>query len=121
MIMATTYQVVAPCVTNVPVSTGQGTQMATFYTNHLLPPSVPADRIKHLLSLGLIKAVEPAEEAKPSEAVKAAGPAAPPVTARSSKAELVAHGVARGDDAAELEKATREQLLARYVSKPDKQ
>ncbi|GAA3027251.1 hypothetical protein [Streptosporangium longisporum] len=51
--------------------------------------------------------------------VPAPGSATVPATvnARSKAAELIEYGVRRGDDRAELEALTREQLLARYVRK----
>ncbi|GAA3251653.1 hypothetical protein [Nonomuraea helvata] len=117
--MAKTYQVIGACVTNVPVSTSQGTQLSTFYTGQVLPADVPEARIQHLLSVGLIKELESTE---PAEAAAApSGEPEPAVTARSSKPDLVAYGVARGEDRAELEKLTRDQLIAKYVRQPDKQ
>jgi len=133
--MAKSYQVVGACVTNVPVAGPHGTQLATFYAGQPLPEGVPADRVKHLLSVGLIK--ETGGEAKPTGATPASSqqaskpasqtpantgqqtgqpPQAPEsVNGRSSKADLVAYGVAHGGNEAELDALTREQLIERYV------
>ncbi|MFI7468140.1 hypothetical protein [Nonomuraea sp. NPDC049646] len=120
--MAKTYRVVGACVTNLPVSTAQGTQLATFYTGSILPEAVPADRVKHLLSVGLIEEVP--GEAKPTGATPTEPTATgssqqtqPPdtVNGRSSKGDLVEYGVARGANRDELDNMTREQLLERYV------
>ncbi|MDX3100450.1 hypothetical protein [Nonomuraea angiospora] len=118
--MAKTYQVIGACVTNIPVSTSQGTQLSTFYTGQILPADVPEARIQHLLSVGLIKEHESTEAAE-AAAAPSGGETEPAVTARSSKPDLVAYGVARGEDRAELEKLTRDQLIAKYVRQPDKQ
>ena len=116
--MAKTFQVTGACVTNVPVTGAQGTQLATFYAGHLLPADVPADRIKHLLSVGLIAEIgdstpKTAEVSAPVSSQ--GGGASTAVNARSSKADLVEHGVAQGGDRAKLDALTREQLLDRYV------
>ncbi|MEU9888007.1 hypothetical protein [Sphaerisporangium sp. NPDC051011] len=113
--MAKTYRVTGACVTHIPA----GQQLITLYSGNLLPPGVPQDRIDHLLSVRMIEEVEsaPAETASPDTAAqepKAPEPAAK-VNARSSKPDLVDYGVARGDDRAELEALTREQLLGKYV------
>lgn len=111
------YQVVGACVANVPVDTPQGSQLAMFHQHALLPPGVPADRIAHLLSVGLIKEVGGSGTPEP----KPAAPEQPSgsVNARSSKGDLVEYGVANGGDRAELDAMTREQLLDRYVRKPE--
>lgn len=119
--MAKSYRVVGACVTNVPVSTGQGTQLATFYTGHVLPADVPADRVAHLLSVGLIEEV--GGDAKPTgatsdgegEQAEQAEQAPDSVNARSSKADLVNYGVAKGGNRDELDAMTRDQLLGRFV------
>jgi hypothetical protein len=114
--MAKTYRVTGACVTNVPVTTAQGEQLATFYTGHVLPRDVPDERIKHLLSVGLIKEAESAAPAA-EEAASTTSEAVPTVTARSTKPELIAYGVAQGGDQKELDALTRDQLLDRYVRK----
>lgn len=116
--MPTQYKVTGACVTNVPAGTAQGTQLITLYTGQILPADVPADRIKHLLSVKLIEEVggsdAPVEQTAPAQDSGQAG-GAKTVNARSSRADLVEHGVAQGDNRSELEQLTREQLLARYV------
>lgn len=54
--MAKRYQVTAACVTHIPGPSllGSGTALGTLYQDAILPPGVPADRIKHLLDNGLI-------------------------------------------------------------------
>lgn len=113
--MAKTFQVTGPCVTNVPVAGVQGTQLATFYAGHVLPADVPADRIKHLLSVGLIEEVG-GGAAKPVDTpVSEGGDAPAAVNARSSKGDLVAFGVAQGGDRAELDGKTVKELQALYL------
>lgn len=125
--MAKSYQVVGACVTNVPVAGAQGTQLATFYAGQPLPEGVPADRIAHLLSVDLIKEV--GGDAKPAGATPAPAPVSAPggdqvgqvpesVNGRSSKADLVAYGAAKGGDRAALDQLTRDELLDRYVRNP---
>ncbi|MER7131252.1 hypothetical protein [Streptosporangium saharense] len=110
--MAKQYQVVGACVTDIPTGGPMGPTRITLLTDAFLPPDVPAERIEHLLSVGLIKEVAdpaaPAAEEEGSEPVKT-------VTSRSSKQELIDYGVTCGDDRAELEALTRDQLLDRYV------
>ena len=112
--MPTHYKVIGACVTNVPATTANGTQLMTLYTGQLLP----ADRIKHLLSVKLIEEVgganSPAEESSspPPGGDQGGGKA---VNARSSKAELVEFGVAQGGDRAELDALTHKDLQARFL------
>lgn len=113
--MAKTYQVTGACITNIPVSSATGTQLATFYSRNLLPAGVPDERIKHLLSVGLIEEVsDDAPELAPSMPVQGEAPPAS-VNLRSSKGDLIEYGVANGGDRAELDNLTREQLLDRFV------
>ncbi|MEU8040873.1 hypothetical protein [Streptosporangium sp. NPDC049078] len=108
--MSKTYQVVGACIANLPIDTPQGAQLVMLHQHAVLPPGVPADRIKHLLSVGLIKEVAASAEPKP--------PAEEPeqkLTARSSKAELVDHGVAQGGDRAELDALTLKELQGRFL------
>ncbi|MCK2219701.1 hypothetical protein MF672_038785 [Actinomadura sp. ATCC 31491] len=114
------YIVTGACITHVPVSTAQGRMLVTLYRDAMLPADVPEDRIQHLLDSNLIEEVKggdaPAEEPKKLETVSGA-PAS--VNARSSKGDLVEYGVAQGDDRGELDAMTRDQLLDRYVRKPE--
>jgi hypothetical protein len=114
--MTPQYQVTAPCVVHIPVTTSAGTSLNTFYKDAILPPDVPEARIKQLLDSHLI-----AEVAVGSPAVEQQEGGEQPVAvnARSKHAELVAYGVAQGGDQAELGALTREQLLERYVRKPE--
>jgi hypothetical protein len=105
--MAKRYEVTGACVTHIPVSTSQGVMLTTLYRGAMLPADVPADRVKHLLDSNLVKPVG-GDEPEPAEGKTA-------VNSRSSKADLVAYGVAHGDDRAELEALTREELLDLYV------
>ncbi|WP_101791025.1 hypothetical protein [Nonomuraea indica] len=107
--MAKQYKVTAPCVVNVPVSSADGAQLNTFYRDAVLPEGVPADRIKHLLDSNLIAPVDGRVEAESVDQEQLS------VNSRSSKAELVEYGVAQGGNRAELEAATRDELLDRYV------
>lgn len=104
----TQYRVTAPCVTHIPVAAQGGSMLSTFYQDAVLPPGIPDGRIKHLLDSGLIEAIEEQKAAEPE-------PTPTGVNSRSSKGDLVEHGVAAGDDRAELEALNREQLLGRYV------
>lgn len=104
------YQVIGALVTDIPVGTPDGPMRTTLYQDAILPAGVPAERIAHLLDVKLIKKVggdEP-EAAEPE-------PTPTGVNSRSNKGDLVEHGVAQGDDRAELEKLTRDDLLAKYV------
>jgi len=107
--MSKTYQVVGACIANLPIDTPQGAQLVMLHQHAVLPPGVPADRIEHLLSVGLIKEVRGAKEPATSEQKPAA------VNARSSKAELVEFGVAQGGDRAELDALTHKDLQARFL------
>jgi hypothetical protein len=110
--VAKRYKVTAPCVVNVPVSSEQGAQLTTFYRDALLPEGVPAARVKHLLDSNLI---QPVDAGGKVEEERGGGEQQLTVNSRSSKAELVEYGVAQGDDRAELDALTRDQLLDRYV------
>lgn len=117
--MAKRYEVTGACITHIPVSTSQGPMLVTLYRGAALPADVPEDRIRHLLDSKLIAEVgdapaEPVEEQVPE------GGQAGAVNSRSSKADLVAYGVAQGDGTQEeLDALTRDQLLDRYVRKPE--
>jgi hypothetical protein len=97
--------------------------LGTFYKDAFLPDDVPPEKLDHLLEAKMIVEVEEGGDNEPSsqtpEDVKERGESqqAQPATvnARSSKADLVAYGVARGASQAELEEMTREQLLDRYI------
>ncbi|MFI7449545.1 hypothetical protein ACIBQX_18760 [Nonomuraea sp. NPDC049714] len=110
--MTKQYKVTAPCVVNVPVSSEQGAQLTTFYRGALLPEGVPAARVKHLLDSNLI------EQVKDGDA-----PVEQPLTvnSRSSKEQLVAYGVAQGDDRAALEAMTVKELKELYVKDAEPQ
>ncbi len=70
----TKYQVIAPCITHIPVPGVGGTSLDTLYQGAILPDGVPQDRIKHLLDTGLI--VEVGADAQPV----GVGTQDPPVT-----------------------------------------
>lgn len=117
--MAKQYQVVGACVTDIPTGGPMGPTRITLYKDAVLPSDVPAERIEHLLSVKLIKAVG---EAPAAQAEKPATPAGeqggdpkPTVNARSSRAELLDYGVAQGDDREELDKLNVKQLQDKYV------
>jgi hypothetical protein len=121
--VAKRYKVTAPCVVNVPVSSEQGAQLTTFYRDALLPAGVPADRVKHLLDSNLIEQVKGdtsvEEEQQDKVPEQEETPEVPAVNSRSSKQDLVAYGVAKGDGTPEaLDALTRDQLLDRYVRPP---
>lgn len=117
--MATEYEVTAACVTHIPASTSAGPMLLTLYRGNRLPGGVPQERIQHLLDGGMIRAVEePGPEPEP--AVEGEGSATPStVNSRSSKADLVAYGVAQGDDRDELEDMTVKELQALYLKSAD--
>ncbi|SFK92602.1 hypothetical protein SAMN05216275_14163 [Streptosporangium canum] len=109
----TKYKVTAPCVTHIPVPGPGGISLTTLYVDAVLPEGVDEDRIKHLLDSKLI--VEVGADAQPEGVGSEETSESRTVNSRSSKAELVDHGVAQGGGRAELEKLNRDELLARYV------
>lgn len=111
----TRYQVTAPCVVHVPAMTPSGPALGTYYQDAILPEGVPENKIRHLLDAGMIAAVGGADPAPTRPDSEQAERPATTVNARSSKGDLIEHGVAQGGDRAELEDLTREQLLDRYV------
>jgi len=115
--MSKRYQVIGALVANVPIDGPNGSTLAMFHQDAILPPSVPADRIKHLLSVKLIEEVGGSKEsAAPAEQKPPASDQKPTtVNARSSKAELVDYGVAQGGDRAELDALTLKELQARFL------
>lgn len=115
--MSKQYKVIGACITNVPIDTAQGSQLAMFHQDAILPPGVPADRIKHLLSVGLIEEVGGSKDSAEQPAAPDPGQAgeAKTVNARSSKAELVDYGVAQGGNRAELDAFTLKELQGRYL------
>lgn len=122
----TQYQVTASCVTHIPIMAPGGMALGMYYQGAILPDGVPDDRIKHLLNAGMIAAVgeaepEPEGGQEPGGGGGGGAPQAPAlsVNSRSSKADLVAHGIAQGGTPADLEQLTRDQLLERYVRKPE--
>ncbi|MEV4179937.1 hypothetical protein AB0J28_00640 [Streptosporangium canum] len=126
--MSKRYKVTAPCVANVPVSAAPDASMTIFYKDALLPEGVPAERLRHLLDGNMIEEIkgnEAAEQQKAEE--KSSTPTQAPasggqgVNSRSSKAELVDHGVAQGGDRAELEKLTHKELQDRYLKQAPQQ
>lgn len=110
----TRYQVTAPCVVHVPAMTPSGPALETYYQDAILPEGVPENKIRHLLDSGMIAVVGGTELPSEPDNKQVERPAAT-VNARSSKGDLVEHGVTQGGDRAELEALTREQLLDRYV------
>ncbi|MFB4275734.1 hypothetical protein ACBJ59_10615 [Nonomuraea sp. MTCD27] len=126
----TFYQVTAPCVVHIPTVTAAGPALGTFYKDAVLPDGVPQDKLDHLLANGMIRAVdepgsEPEAESEAGQdpaqggqdpAESPPGDGVPTVNSRSSKADLIAYGVANGDGTPEaLAELTRDQLLGRYV------
>jgi hypothetical protein len=110
------FRVTGPCLANVPTSGPLGEIRRTLYRDALFD----GDQVDgELLALwerrGLAEPVE-APAAKQSAAPKA-DDNPPAVTAKSTKAELVEYGVAKGDDRAELEKLKVDELRDRYVPK----
>ncbi|GAA2990777.1 hypothetical protein [Streptosporangium longisporum] len=115
--MSKQYQVIGALVTNVPIDTPNGAALSMFHQHAILPPGVPDDRIKHLLSVGLIKEVGGAPEPAPAETKTPAQEQEQKsaVNARSSKAELVDYGVAQGGRRDELEQLNLKELQGRYL------
>ena len=115
----TQYQVIAPCVTHIPVPGPGGTSLDTLYAGAVLPEGVPQDRIEYLLEAGLIAQVGKQADAATVNQLVPGQPAEPAgdktVNSRSSKGELVDYGVSRGGNREELEGLTRDQLIERYV------
>lgn len=95
----------------------------------MLPDWVSEFTVFVLSTSGAVKVVETAdptlvpEDELPAPVRLAEHPTPPPpaqqVNARSSKGDLVEYGVAQGGDRDELDAMTREQLLDRYVRKPE--
>lgn len=59
------YRVTAPCITHIPSTsyagtglTRSGVALITLYHGDFLPEGVPADKIRHLLDLGMIAEFE---------------------------------------------------------------
>ncbi|MFI7125990.1 hypothetical protein ACIBQ1_09870 [Nonomuraea sp. NPDC050153] len=113
----TRYEVTASCVAHIPVMTPGGLVLDMFYKGAILPDGVPAERLNHLVVAGMIRAVD--EPGAPAREQASDDGAPPSVNARSSKGDLVEYGVSQGGDRTELESMTREQLLDRYVRKPE--
>ncbi len=124
--MATEYEVVGACITDVPTNTAGGEMRVTLYKGaRITSASVPAERIAHLLDVGLIAPVgqdgQPVDQQEPKgdgtgDGTGGGSPA--PLTQRSTRGELVEHGVRQGGDRAELEKLSLKQLQDRYLPKP---
>lgn len=103
--MVKKYEVTGACVTHIPTVTTDGVETRiTAYQGAILPDTVPAERIKHLLDVNLIKEVGGQDQATE-----------PQVNARSSKADLIEYAVQQGAARDEAEAMTRDQLLDRYV------
>lgn len=108
--MATEYEVTAACVTHIPTVTSNGPMLLTLYRGNRLPSGVPQDRLRHLLDGGMIRAVE---QAVPADE-EGGGPSLT-VNSRSNKDQLVAYGMAQGDDRVTLDGMTVKELQAKYV------
>ncbi|MGC5012521.1 hypothetical protein ACLQ2R_17295 [Streptosporangium sp. DT93] len=121
--MSKQYQVIGALVTNVPIDTPNGATLGMFHQHAILPPGVPDDRIKHLLSVGLIKEVGGSAKTAEQPAAPDSGQTgeAKTVNARSSKAELVDHGVAQGGRRDELDALTLKELQTRYLKSSGQQ
>jgi len=113
--MSKQYKVVGACVANVPIDSPSGPTLAMFHQDAILPAGVSEERIKHLLSVGLIKQVGGSEAAAQPALSGEQGGDAKTVNARSSKAELVDYGVAQGGNRAELDALTLKELQGRYL------
>ena len=111
----TRYQVTAPCVVHIPTVSATGPSLGTFYRDAILPEGVPENKIRHLLESGMIAVVGGADPAPAKQDGEQVEQPATTVNARSSKGDLIEHGVSQGGDRAELEALTREELLNRYV------
>ncbi|WP_031165959.1 hypothetical protein [Streptosporangium roseum] len=116
--MAKQYQVVGACVTDIPTGGPMGPTRITLYKDALLPSDVPAERIEHLLSVKLIKAVGGSEAAAQPAPSGEQGGDTKTVNARSSKADLVDHGVTMGGNRGELDALTLKELQGRYLKGP---
>jgi hypothetical protein len=139
----TQYQVIAACVAHIPAMGPGGVTLGMYYQGAILPDGVPEDRIKHLLDAGMITAVDKAESGHSDDAGEGRAPTQPPenehpqqveqapagdqpsvnaptsVNSRSSKGDLVEYGVAHGGNRTELDALNRDQLIERYVRKPE--
>lgn len=118
--MAKQFRVIGACVTDIPVQTSNGVIRTTLYQDAVLPEGVPAERIAHLLDVKLIEEIgggksQPLVTKESIEAGARESGEGRTVNSRSSKAELVDHGVAKGDSRAELEAMTFKELQAKYV------
>lgn len=119
------YEVVGACVTDIPVSTQQGPMRTTVYKGAVLTDDVvPAERIRHLLDVKLIKKIggdEPKAKAPvPAKQPETSEGGAPKFNARTPKGDLVEHAVAKGDMTREdAEKLTLKDLQDLYVRKTE--
>lgn len=117
------YQVVGACATDIPVATAEGSIRVTLYRGNVLPEGVPEARLEHLLSVGLIEELDKGEDPVPPEAQAGTAPSGEQggeakLNSRSSKGDLANHAVLKGDMTRdEADAMTRDQLLARYVTK----
>jgi hypothetical protein len=132
-----TYRVTAPCVVHVPVAAPTGTTFDTLYQDAVFTGDPDSEKIRHLLDSDMIVPVGgDAATADTTDTAATADPAAggtagtdtrrrqeltepqvAPVTARSSKSELVDYAVSQGMDRTEAEKLTVKELQERYVPK----
>jgi hypothetical protein len=117
--MIKTYQVLAPCVVHIPVSSDRGPSLATFYQHATFRGEEDTVKIRHLVESDMI--VELDKNGQPVNAETAPAeddqPAAPKtVNARSTKGELVAYAVSQGMAADEAAQLTAKELQARYVN-----
>lgn len=116
--VVTQYQVTAACVVHIPAMTASGPALGTFYRDAILPEGVPQDRIDHLLAGGMIRALDVPAEPAPFEVQVGENVGATDgltINSRSSKAELVAYGVAQEMNEAELDAMTVKDLQALFV------
>lgn len=126
------YRVTGPYVI-AKTMTRDGLRMVGLGEGALVPDDASQEWLKHHLRMKLIEKVEQVEAVSPAPTRNEQPPAPPkepdepPASApenvnyRSSKAELIAYGVARGDDRATLEEMTVKELQALYLKGDDQQ
>lgn len=123
--MSKEYEVIGPYVAQVPVDGPTGTILTDFNYGAILPAGVPADRIEHLVDVGLVR--ERGSAGTPSSGDPQTMPGVPAPTGEQagaeitakpgksgSKADWKAYAVAQGMAEAEAEGMTRDELAERY-------
>jgi hypothetical protein len=113
------YRVTAACVVHVPIATQAGHALGTLYRDAVFTGDPDSEKVRHLLASDMIEEIggdgQPVVTEPDDPAADSGSQPPQVVTSRSNKADLVAYGVAQGDDRAELEALNREQLLDKYV------